>query len=151
MPQSLSAVYLHLVFSTKDRRPLFAEAGLRARLHEYIGAVSRKLNCLPLQVGGVEDHVHVLMRHGREISQAELVKEIKRVSSRWLKSQGAALKDFEWQGGYAIFSVSSSNLDRARNYVVNQESHHRRFDYQSELRTLLRRHGLEWNEKFLWG
>jgi len=150
MPQSLSAVYLHLVFSTKERRPLFADADLRARLHEYIGAVSRELDCPPLQVGGVTDHVHLLARSGREISQSEFVKEIKRVSSRWLKSQGAAFKDFEWQGGYAVFSVSPSNLDRVRDYVADQERHHRRFDYQSELRTLLRRHGLEWSEKFLW-
>jgi REP element-mobilizing transposase RayT len=150
MPQSLSAVYLHLVFSTKERRPLFADADLRIRLHEYIGAVSRELDCPPLQIGGIADHVHLLVRHGREVTQSELVKEVKRVSSRWLKAQGAAFKDFEWQGGYAVFSVSPSNLDRVRDYVANQEQHHRRFDYQSELRTLLRRHGLEWNEKFLW-
>jgi putative transposase len=150
MPQSLSAVYLHVVFSTKERRPFFADAALRARLHEYMGGVAGRLDCIPIKVGGVADHVHVLLRHGREISQSELVKEVKRVSSRWLKTQGAAFKDFEWQGGYAVFSVSPSNLDRVRSYVADQDEHHRRFDYQSELRTLLRRHGVEWNEKFLW-
>jgi REP element-mobilizing transposase RayT len=99
MSQSLSAVYLHLVFSTKDRRTHFAELGMRARVHEYIGAVSRELDCPPIQVGGVADHIHLLVRHGREISQSDLVKEIKRVSSRWLKSQGSAFEEFEWQRG----------------------------------------------------
>ena len=97
MPQSLSAVYLHLVFSTKERRPFFADVAMRARLHEYIGGVARRLDCVPIQVGGVADHIHLLLRHGREISQSELVKELKRVSSRWLKSQGTAFSDFEWQ------------------------------------------------------
>jgi putative transposase len=101
---------------------------LRARLHAYIGASSRELNCQPLQVGGVADHVHILARSGREIAQAEWVKELKRVSSRWIKTQGAALKDFEWQRGYAVFSVSQSNLDQVRAYIADQERHHRRFD-----------------------
>ncbi|MBL8662941.1 MAG: IS200/IS605 family transposase [Candidatus Odyssella sp.] len=150
MPQSLSAVYLHLVFSTKDRRARVADPGIRARLHEYIGAVSRELDCPPIQVGGVADHIHLLVRQGREISQSELVKEIKRVSSRWLKTLGEALEDFEWQRGYAVFSVSPSNLDRVRAYVAEQEKHHAKFDYQRELRTLLQRHGLESDEKYLW-
>jgi putative transposase len=150
MPQSLSAVYLHLVFSTKDGRTWFADVSLRARLHEYIGAVSRELDCPPIQVGGVADHVHLLARHGREISQSELVKEVKRVSSRWLKTQGETSKDFEWQRGYAVFSVSPSNLDRVRAYVAEQDKHHAKFDYQREPRTLLQRHGLEWDEKHLW-
>jgi len=150
MPQSLSAVYHHLVFSTKDRQPFLAEADLRARLHAYIAVASREIDCHALQVGGVADHVHVLARIGREIAQAEWVKELKRVSSRWLKTQCGALADFQWQGGYAIFSVSPSNLDRVRTYVAEQQSHHARFDYQRELRTLLQRHGLAWDERHLW-
>ena len=150
MPQSLAAVYLHLVFSTKGRRAWFAEADLRSRLHEYIGATSRELDCAPIRVGGVADHVHLLVRCGREVSLSGLVKEVKRVSSRWLKTQGKQLEGFEWQRGYAVFSVSSSNLDRVRAYVAQQEKHHAKFDYQRELRTLLQRHGLEWDENYLW-
>jgi putative transposase len=150
MPQSLSAVYLHLVFSTKDRLPAFADADLRDRLHSYLGGVSRELQCPALQVGGVADHVHILARNGREIAQAEWAKEMKRVSSRWMKSHGQRFRDFEWQRGYAVFSVSPSNLDRVRAYVADRERHHRKFDYQRELRTLLQRHGLEWNENHLW-
>jgi putative transposase len=150
MPQSLSAVYLHLVFSTRDRLPRFENPELRSQLHAYIGAISRELGCQPIQVGGVIDHVHILARAGREIAQADWVKELKRVSSRWLKAQSAAFRDFAWQGGYAVFSVSPSNLDRVSEYVADQERHHRNFDYQRELRTLLQRHGLAWDERHLW-
>lgn len=150
MSQSLAAVYLHLVFSTKGRRAWFVEANLRSRMHAYIGATSRELDCAPIQVGGTSDHVHLLARCGREISLSGLVKEVKRVSSRWLKAQGEQLAEFEWQRGYAAFSVSPSNLDRVRAYVTEQEKHHAKFDYQRELRTLLQRHGLEWDETHLW-
>lgn len=150
MPQSLSAVYLHAVFSTKERLPLFADTAVRGRLHTFLGAASRELDCPPLQVGGVADHVHVLARIGREISQSDWVKELKRVSSRWIKTQSSAFGDFQWQRGYAIYSVSPSNLEQVRGYVANQEKHHARFDYQAELRTLLQRHGPEWDERHLW-
>ncbi|MFO0989736.1 MAG: transposase [Alphaproteobacteria bacterium] len=150
MPQSLSADYLHVVFSTKERRAWFADTGQQAPLHEYIGAISRELDCPPVQVGGVADHIHVLARCGREASQAGLVKEIKRVSPRWLNTQGEPSRDFEWQRGHAIFSVSPSNLDRVRAHVAEQRKHHAKFDYQRELRTPLQRHGLDWDENHLW-
>jgi REP element-mobilizing transposase RayT len=150
MSQSLSAVYLHLVFSTKNRMPAFADADLRHHLHSYLGAASRELDCPPLQIGGVADHVHILAQQGRQIALADWVKEVKRVSSRWLKTQAPALAGFQWQGGYAVFSVSPSNLDRVQRYVVEQERHHAKFDYQGELRTLLSRHGLNWDERYLW-
>ncbi|MFT4588704.1 MAG: putative transposase [Limisphaerales bacterium] len=87
MPQSLSAVYIHLVFSTKDRRPFLRDESLRESLHGHLGEVSKKLDCPPIRVGGVEDHVHLLCRFGRTITQAEWVKELKRVSSAWLKEE----------------------------------------------------------------
>jgi putative transposase len=110
MPQSLSAVYIHLIFSTKERRPFLRDKVLRESLHAYLGSVSKQLECPPLKVGGVEDHVHLLCRFARTITQAEWVKEIKRVSSGWLKEQSRDNQDFQWQGGYADFSVSQSNL-----------------------------------------
>src|SRR5467141_4358424 len=106
MPQSLSVVYLHLVFSTKDRCPFPRDQKLRATLHAYLGEVSKRLDCPPILVGGTEDHVHILARFGRTITQAEWVKEVKRVSNQWLKEQGVDYAGFEWQGGYADFSVS---------------------------------------------
>jgi putative transposase len=150
MPQSLSAVYIHLVFSTKDRRPLLRDRATREALHSYIGGVSKQLDCPPLYVGGVEDHVHLLARFGRTITQAEWVKELKRVSNHWLKGQGREYHDFERQGGYADFSVSQSNLTKVERYIANQEKHHRKVGFQDELRALLQKHNLEWDERYVW-
>jgi len=148
MPQSLSAVYIHLVFSTKDRYPFFKDKDLRQDLHAFLGGTSKKLSCPPIIVGGVEDHVHLLSRFGRTITQAEWVKELKRVSNQWLKEQG--VRGFEWQGGYADFSVSRSNLEQVKLYIANQEEHHRKMGFQEELRLLLKRHDLEWDERYIW-
>lgn len=140
MPQSLSAVYIHLVFSTKDRRPLLRDKPTRDALHSYLGGVSKQLDCPPVLVGGVEDHVHLLARFGRTITQAEWVKELKRVSNLWLMERGRDYADFEWQGGSVDFSVSQSNLEAVKQYTAGQEEHHRKIGFQDELRVLLKRH-----------
>ena len=150
MPQSLSAVYIHLTFSTKDRRPFLRDKAVRDKLHSQMGGISKILECPSLIVGGVEDHVHLLCRFGRTVSQAEWVKELKRVSNGWLKEQGPGYTDFEWQGGYADFSVSHSNLEQVKHYIVGQEEHHRRMTFQDELRALLRKHEIEFDERYLW-
>ena len=150
MPQSLSAVYVHLVFSTKDRLPLLQDRNVRLELHAYLSGVSKSLDCPPIEVGGVEDHVHILARLGRTISQAEWVKELKRVSSLWIKTKGVVYTNFEWQKGYADFSVSQSNLDAVKEYIQTQEAHHQKVLFKDELRALLRRHQLEWNENYVW-
>src|SRR5205823_11512317 len=140
MPQSLSAVYTHVVFSTKEHRPFLQDEAIRAALHSYLGGISKQLDCPPIIVGGTEDHVHLLARFGRKITQAEWVKELKRVSNLWLKDQGREYVDFQWQSGYAAFSVSQSNLEQVRSYIASQEEHHRDMPFQDELRLLLRRH-----------
>src|SRR3954469_22995467 len=124
MPQSLSAVYIHLIFSTKERRPLLRDKTRRDALHAYMGGISKTLECPPILIGGVEDHVHLLCRFGRTITQADWVKELKRVSNGWLKDQDRTFADFEWQGGYSDFSVSPSNLEQVKTYISNQEQHH---------------------------
>jgi len=150
VPQSLSAVYIHLVFPTKDRRPLMRDKPTRDELHSYLGGVSKRLDCPPILVGGVEDHIHLLARFGRTLTQAEWVKELKRVSNLWLKEQGRDYADFEWQGGYADFSVSQSNLEQVKQYIAGQEEHHRKVGFQDELRALLRKHEIEWDERYVW-
>ena len=150
MPQSLSAVYIHLVFSTKEHRPFLRDKTTRDALHAYLGGVSKTLECPPLIVGGVEDHVHLLCRFGRTITQAEWVKELKRVSNGWLKEQGRDYADFEWQGDYADFSVSQSNLESVKEYIAGQEEHHRKMTFQDELRALLRKHETEFDERYVW-
>lgn len=150
MPQSLSSVYIHLVFSTKDRRPYFRDPAIRDEVHSYLGGISKSLECPPLITGGVEDHIHMLSRLGRTVSQAEWIKELKRVSNLWLKQRWPDLKDFQWQGGYADFSVSAHDVDTVRQYIAQQEEHHRKTAFQDELRGLLKQHGLEWDERYVW-
>ena len=149
MPQSLSAVYIHLVFSTKERRAFLKDKTIRGLWHSQLGGISKKLGCAPIITGGVEDHVHLLARFGRTITQAEWVKKLKRVSNLWLK-ENHCIRDFEWQGGYADFSVSASNLKGVKEYIVNQHNHHHKMSFQDELRTLLRRHEVEWDERYIW-
>ena len=149
MPQSLSAVYIHLVFSTKHRHPVLRDETLRANLHSFLGGTSKTLECPPLIVGGVEDHIHMLARFGRTITQADWVKELKRVSNLWLKEQGE-FDDFEWQGGYADFSVSQSNLEQVKSYITNQKHHHQKLTFQDEVRALLTKHQMEWDERYIW-
>jgi putative transposase len=150
MPQSLSIVYIHLVFSTKERRPFLRDVHLRSMLHAQLGEISKRLDCAPILVGGVEDHIHLLARFGRTITQAEWVKELKRVSNCWMKEQDAGFAGFEWQGGYADFSVSQSNLEQVKEYIARQEEHHRKMSFQEELRTLLRKHQMECDERYVW-
>jgi putative transposase len=150
MPQSLSAVYIHLVFSTKERRPFFRDASFRESLYAYLGSVSKQLECPSLIVGGVEDHVHLLCRFARTITQSEWVKELKRVSNLWLKEQKRDFCDFQWQGGYADFRVSQSNVEQVTRYINDQVEHHQKQTFQEELRALLRKHNLEWDENYVW-
>jgi len=126
MAQSLSAVYLHAVFSTKDRHPYLTNSELRNEMHAFLGGISRELECPPIMIGGVGDHVHVIARHGRTISQAEWIKELKRASSLWIKERDASISRFAWQAGYGVFSVSVSNLEVVADYVNRQEEHHRK-------------------------
>jgi REP element-mobilizing transposase RayT len=150
MPQSLSVVYIHLVFSTKYRQPFLRDIPLRNSLHAELGGISKRLDCPPIIVGGVEDHVHLLCRFGRTITQADWVKELKRVSNGWLKEQGPEYAQFQWQAGYADFSVSQSNLEEVKQYIARQEEHHRKMSFQDELRALFRKHEQEWDERYVW-
>jgi REP element-mobilizing transposase RayT len=148
MAQSLSAIYIHATWSTKDRVPFLRDAKLRTRMFEYIGGVSTNHGCTPIILGGIEDHVHILARIARTISIADWIKEMKRASSAWVKDP--TVHKFQWQSGYGAFSVSHSNIARVEQYIANQESHHQKQTFQDELRELLQKHGIEWDEKCVW-
>lgn len=150
MPQSLSSVHIHLVFSTKGRQPFLRNTEIRKEMHAYWGGVSKKLECLPAIVGGTEDHVHLLCRLARTISQADWVKEIKRVSSIWIKQREPSLATFAWQGGYGAFSVGSSGVEKTCEYINGQHEHHKKQTFQDEYRAFLRKHDMEWDERFVW-
>jgi putative transposase len=150
MPQSLAQVYLHIVFSTKGRVPSLKDAAIRDALHHYLGGICRKIECPSLRIGGTEDHVHLAIRLGRVISIAELLKELKQDSSKWLKTQSSELRDFHWQNGYGAFSVSPGHVERLIQYIASQMEHHKTESFQDEFRRLLRTYGLEWDERYVW-
>ncbi len=150
MPQSLAAVYLHLVFSTKERRPFLRDSAVRDALYSHLGILSRNLECPPLRIGGHHDHVHILARFARNLTQADWVKELKRGSTLWLKDRYPDLATFHWQSGYACFSVSQSNLQQVIDYIERQEYHHRAMSLQDELRALLQKHEIEFDERYIW-
>ncbi|HEV2318154.1 MAG TPA: IS200/IS605 family transposase [Verrucomicrobiae bacterium] len=150
MPQSLAKILVHSVFSTKDRRPLLRDNILRAELHNYIGGILNQLNCQTVIVGGVEDHVHLLCALSRTSQASEMIKEVKRGSSLWLKAKAMDLNDFAWQSGYGIFSVGFSQIGTVRKYIANQEQHHRKISFQDEFRQLLRRYEIDFDERYVW-
>lgn len=150
MPQSLAKILIHSVFSTKDRRPLLREKTLRDELHNYIGGILNKLDCQPVIVGGVEDHMHLLCALSRTCQASDMIKEVKRGSSLWLKAKSMDLHDFSWQSGYGIFSIGFSQIEAVRGYIARQEEHHRKVSFQDEFRELLRRYEIDFDEKYVW-
>ncbi len=150
MPQSLAQVYLHLVFSTKYRVPFLRDKTLRDEVHRYLGGACGNLDSPSLIVGGVEDHVHLLCRLSRTRTLADLVRELKRESSRWIKEKDTALAEFYWQGGYGAFSISPGHVEALRGYIAGQEEHHKKESFQDEFQRLLQKYGVAYDERYVW-
>lgn len=150
MPQSLSRVVIHAIFSTKGREPAFQNVAFREEMHAYLGGCAKTLGCLPIQIGGVSDHVHLLTTLSRTISIAEFVKEVKRVSTGWIQERGGLFRQYHWQAGYASFSVSESRVPDVVRYIQGQEEHHKVVTFQDEYREFLKRHGEAWDENYVW-
>lgn len=150
MSQSLSRIYLHIVFSTKGRKPWLHGDELRKALHAYMAATMKQLGCMPVEIGGVEDHIHIMCLFPRTRSVSDVVKQTKRVSTNWIQEQAHALKEFHWQSGYGVFSVSQSNVEGVIEYIRHQEEHHRKVTFQDEYRAFLRKHAVEFDERYLW-
>ena len=149
MPQSLSRVLVHMIFSTKNREP-FLLPEIRAELHPYLSAVLSDNGCPSLQVGGVEDHVHLLFGLSRTLTIAQLVEALKTSSSKWLKTKGTALASFYWQVGYGAFSVSQSDAEAVIRYIQGQEEHHRKITFKDEYRKFLQRYQVPYDENYVW-
>lgn len=148
MPQSLSRVLVHLVFSTKNREP-FITSEVRPRLHGYIVGILQHLNSPSIQTGGVADHVHILFSLGRTSTQAGIVEEVKKGSSKWMKSDGGA-PEFSWQAGYGAFSIGESQVEVVVKYIQSQEEHHRKISFQEEYRKFLERYNVAFDERYVW-
>jgi putative transposase len=149
MPQSLSKVILHIIFSTKNRQP-WLDSNVRPRMHAYVATICRDLGAEFVCVGGVTDHVHIVTTLPGTVSQANLVEQIKKLSSKWIKALDARYRGFFWQPGYGAFSVNPSELKAVLEYVQAQQKHHRTRSFQEEYRKLLRQHGIDFDERYVW-
>lgn len=149
MPQSLSNVLVHAVFSTLDRRAILFEE-IRPELFGYLGAAINGEGAASLCVGGYVDHVHLVFRLPRTKSIADVIGGVKTASSKWIKAKDARLTTFAWQAGYAVFSVGRSEVEIVREYVRTQEEHHAKLSFQDEMRQFFRDCGIEFDERYVW-
>ena len=150
MPQSLVQIYVHIVFSTKDRMPFLKDKVLRDRVHVYLAGICNNQDSPAIIVGGVADHIHLLCRLGKQIDISSLIREIKRNSSSWVKEEEPALSAFYWQSGYGAFSISPSHVDGLKNYIRDQEEHHKTESFQDEFRRLCVKYGVAIDERYVW-
>ncbi|MGE0610442.1 MAG: IS200/IS605 family transposase [Pirellulales bacterium] len=150
MSQSLTRIFVHIVYSTKERKRFLIDEGFRQRVHAYLAGICQNLDCPAIIVGGVEDHVHVLCRFGKTIEVARLIRELKRESSKWIKREQPRLGAFQWQAGYGAFSISPGHVENLNTYIAHQVEHHRSESFQDEFRRLCKKYGVDLDERYAW-
>ena len=149
MSQSLSKLFIHIVFHIKNGS-VEIEKTIRNELYAYMGAIIKDNESIPIVINGIGNHVHILCVMSKNIALSKLVEEIKRHSSRWIKTKGERYKQFAWQGGYGAFSVSHSLHDKTKRYIENQENHHKKVTSKEEYLVALQEYGINYNEQYLW-
>ncbi len=147
--QSLSSVLIHLVFSTKFRQP-WIQTDIESDMHKFMTQISIKQGCPVLQIGGMPDHIHVLVNLSRNLTISRLITELKTGSSRWIKKPYPHYASFAWQNGYGAFSIGQSHLKQAIHYIATQKEHHKTMSFQDEFRTLLKKYCIDWDERYIW-
>ena len=149
MPQSLAKLYVHLVFSTKNRERIISDA-IRPDLHAYMGGILNGLHCSPLEINSEPDHTHLLFLLGRTVALSDVVGNVKKSTTDWLRTKGPEFAAFHWQAGYGAFSVSQSAVENVRHYIHNQREHHRTCSFQDEFRSFLTKYEIEFDERYVW-
>src|SRR5437764_9158481 len=149
MPQSLSSILVHIIFSTKNHEP-FITPTVETELHPYMATIFRQVKSPSLCIDGTADHVHILFSLARVITIADLVEEVKTSSSKWIKTKGREFKNFHWQRGYGAFSIGQSNVTALKHYIRSQKEHHQRVTFQDEYRKFLKAYGIDYDEKYVW-
>lgn len=149
MSQSLSKLFIHIIFHIKSSSCLIKE-DTSNKLYAYLGTIIKDNQSLPIIINGVEDHIHILCVMSKNIALKKLVEELKRHSSRWIKTQEEYYQRFAWQGGYAGFSVSPSLHDKTVNYICKQREHHKKMSFQDEYRFFLKEYGIDYDEEYVW-
>ncbi|TWT65308.1 transposase [Allorhodopirellula solitaria] len=151
MSQSLANVTLHFVFSTKNRQPLLQPVGLRNELYAYMATIlTDNVDSPAIIIGGVKDHIHALVNLSRNHAIKDVVQTMKTETSKWLKKQSTELRNFSWQAGYGVFSVSQSIVPNCKGYIAHQEAHHKKIDFQDEFRKMCKDAGIEIDERYVW-
>jgi REP element-mobilizing transposase RayT len=149
MANTYTSLHYHLTFSTKNREP-WIRTDIERRVWSYIGGIARKHKMTALQVGGIEDHIHALVMAPPSLSPSQIAQYLKGESSKWIHEQFRKLRGFEWQDGYGAFTVSSSQIPDVVAYIKSQREHHRKKTFQEEYLELLKRHGVDYDERYLW-
>ena len=149
MGQSLVRVATHLVFGTKNRQPLIDEA-IEPELYAYLGGVCNEMDCQSIKVGGYLDHVHVLCLLSKKVALMDLLEEVKKRSSKWIKTKGEQYENFYWQKGYSAFSVNYMEIDKVIYYIHNQHLHHNGESFQQEYIRMLIENMMEYDERYIW-
>ena len=149
MPQSLSSILIHLIFSTKNREP-FLSPEIDAELYPYIASIFKAMQSPALIIDGASDHLHTLFSLSRVVTIADLVEEVKTESSKWIKTKGSEFRNFHWQNGYGAFSISQSQVATVKRYIRRQKVHHRRVTFQDEYRRFLAAYEVQYDERYVW-
>ena len=150
MAQSLYQSYMHIVFSTKNRKPWLQNDSIRSEMYSYLAAICNKKKSPALAVNGYHDHIHLLVRMGKTMTAPVLIGEMKEDSSKWIKTKDESYADFYWQSGYGAFSVSATHVDVVQNYIESQEDHHRVVSFQEEYRRILGKNKIQFDEQYVW-
>lgn len=149
MPSSYTCLHYHVIFGTKDRRPSITD-DIRSRLYDYMGGILAREKGILLAAGGMPDHVHLLASLSAQSAVSDILRVVKTNSSKWIHETFSDHRGFGWQDGYGAFTVSPSNLSRVKRYIAEQEEHHRRVTFQEEFIAFLKRHGIPYDERYIW-
>ncbi len=150
MSQSLSKLFVHIIFHVKASNETYIKKNVQPKLYAYIGSIIKDNESIPILINGTKDHIHILCILSKNITLSKLVEEIKRHSSRWLKQYDNCYRVFAWQGGYGGFSISPSLHDKTYRYIQNQEEHHKKLSFKEEYILFLNEYGIEYNQEYLW-
>ena len=149
MAQSLSKLYVHIIFHTKNNQILIGK-DIEEELYAYIGGIIKANQSIPIRINGIENHIHILAIMSKNIALAKFVEEIKRNSSRWKKTKNRKYQNFAWQGGYAGYSVSQSVIERTKKYIEKQKEHHKKISFKDEYEQFLKEYDIDYDENYLW-
>ncbi|MCP4104595.1 MAG: IS200/IS605 family transposase [Desulfobacteraceae bacterium] len=149
MPQSLSNILIHIVFSTKNRMN-FISPEIENELNAYLATICRSFDCPAVIIGGTENHVHILCRLSRTTAVCSLIEKIKTGSSKWIKTKGSEFSKFSWQNGYGAFSIGASNIPALKEYIKNQKKHHKHKTFKDEYQAILEKYQIEYDERYVW-